>query len=280
MKEIVELLILSILGDPKITNSFLNNTKTWKRAHYVYLSEIIEFELKKTKLIDDRKKIEIGTTISASTLKRIFECDENKVYTDDIRFIKTLDKLAIFLGYISLDDFITKKTYTENEIATNATNILLEAPETASLISDEALYTIIKDFCYIELYSIKKIPDYEPEDFYRIVDLDSPILKRITRNLNELVVQGYIYNHENNHSNYEIFNFKIISKEERSAIVSTNEYWNLTLTNRNGTNTQIVNFTNEQVYFIKKINGQWKLWDNFNPNSDKIIEDIKERSKI
>ncbi|QYS91431.1 hypothetical protein JJC04_00905 [Flavobacterium covae] len=96
MKEVVEILIFSILKDPKITNSFLNNTKSWKRAHYIYLSEIIEFELKKTNLINEKKKIEIGTTISATTLKRIFEIDKNKVYTDDIRFIKTLDKLALF----------------------------------------------------------------------------------------------------------------------------------------------------------------------------------------
>ncbi|OWP82582.1 hypothetical protein BWK59_15125 [Flavobacterium davisii] len=118
------------------------------------------------------------------------------------------------------------------------------------------------------------------ERFYNVLDIQSPILKRITRNLNELSKQGYVYHKENNHSNYEIFNFKTIAIEEKTAIISTNEYWNLTLTNRNGTNTQIVNFSNEQVYFIKKINDTWKIWDNFNPYSDKIIENIKERSKL
>ncbi|OWP76331.1 hypothetical protein [Flavobacterium oreochromis] len=258
MKEIVEILIFSILKDPKITNSFLNNTRTWKRAHYIYLSEIIEFELKRTKLIDEKKRLEIGTTISATTLKRIFEIKKDKVYTDDIRFIKTLNKLAIFLGFQNLDEFIVNKTKPKN-IKVEKINEKENSENQVSVI-EEDLFKMIKHFS--------------------ILDIESPLLKRITRNLNELVQQGYIYNYENNHSNYEIFNFKFISKDEKLIIISTNEYWNLTLTNPNGTNTQIVNFTNEQVYFIKKINNQWKLWDNFNPNSDKIIENIKEKAKL
>ncbi|AND64547.1 hypothetical protein AX766_09030 [Flavobacterium covae] len=279
MKEVVEILIFSILKDPKITNSFLNNTKSWKRAHYIYLSEIIEFELKKTNLINEKKKIEIGTTISATTLKRIFEIDKNKVYTDDIRFIKTLDKLALFLGFQSLDDFIKKRT-NPNFINSENTNKNIIKIDAKNSISESTLYNIIKDFCHIELDSIKRIPNFKMEEFYNVLDIQSPILKRITRNLNELSKQGYVYHKENNHSNYEIFNFKTIDIEEKTAIISTNEYWNLTLTNRNGTNTQIVNFSNEQVYFIKKINNTWKIWDNFNPYSDKIIENIKERSKL
>ncbi|MFK6999655.1 hypothetical protein [Flavobacterium oreochromis] len=278
MKEIVEILIFSILKDPKITNSFLNNTRTWKRAHYIYLSEIIEFELKRTKLIDEKKRLEIGTTISATTLKRIFEIKKDKVYTDDIRFIKTLNKLAIFLGFQNLDEFIVNKTKPKN-IKVEKINEKENSENQVSVI-EEDLFKMIKHFCYLELYSIKKVPNFKIEDFYSILDIESPLLKRITRNLNELVQQGYIYNYENNHSNYEIFNFKFISKDEKLIIISTNEYWNLTLTNPNGTNTQIVNFTNEQVYFIKKINNQWKLWDNFNPNSDKIIENIKEKAKL
>ncbi|AMA49921.1 MULTISPECIES: hypothetical protein [Flavobacterium] len=279
MKEVVEILIFSILKDPKITNSFLNNTKSWKRAHYIYLSEIIEFELKKTNLINEKRKIEIGTTISATTLKRIFEIDKNKVYTDDIRFIKTLDKLALFLGFQSLDDFIKKRT-NPNFINSENTNKNIIKIDAKNSISESTLYNIIKDFCHIELDSIKRIPNFKMEEFYNVLDIQSPILKRITRNLNELSKQGYVYHKENNHSNYEIFNFKTIDIEEKTAIISTNEYWNLTLTNRNGTNTQIVNFSNEQVYFIKKINNTWKIWDNFNPYSDKIIENIKERSKL
>ncbi|MCH4829119.1 hypothetical protein [Flavobacterium columnare] len=279
MKEVVEILIFSILKDPKITNSFLNNTKSWKRAHYIYLSEIIEFELKKTNLINEKKKIEIGTTISATTLKRIFEIDKNKVYTDDIRFIKTLDKLALFLGFQSLDDFIKKRTNPNFINSENANKNIIKI-DAKNSISESTLYNIIKDFCHIELDSIKRIPNFKMEEFYNVLDIQSPILKRITRNLNELSKQGYVYHKENNHSNYEIFNFKTIDIEEKTAIISTNEYWNLTLTNRNGTNTQIVNFSNEQVYFIKKINNTWKIWDNFNPYSDKIIENIKERSKL
>jgi len=95
-----------IMRHPKVENSVLGNVGEWKRSHYIILSEIIKEELSEAEELKGGKKFEIGNTISHVTLQRFFENDYQDKTHSDLRFLKTLDKICIFLGHRDLNAYI------------------------------------------------------------------------------------------------------------------------------------------------------------------------------
>lgn len=272
MKNSIEKLKNELLNHPKVVNSILNNSNNWKRNHYIFLSNLIEEELKKSEFMTQSRIYELGNSISDSTIKRFFS-SEDTYYSNDLRFIKTLDKFCIFLGYYDLNDFLQKNS---NHIDEN-NNKKTEKNTTLNL---DFFQNLIQEYCLYEFECLKKIPNVDFEDINKYVFENSPFQKRVKRNILGLCELEYTYDYENNHSNFEIFNFKILTMEKNLVVISTKEFWNLSFKNKNGNPTPICNFSNKQEYYIKKINSSWKIWDNFNSNSNNFIENAKKFSDI
>lgn len=97
-----DLLKDKIKKQPQISASFLSFAEKWRTAHYNELSSIINDNLSNNPLLQGDRKFELGTTISSITLKRFFEGKFSDNATNDLRFIKTLDKLSIFFGFRNL----------------------------------------------------------------------------------------------------------------------------------------------------------------------------------
>lgn len=133
---------------------------------------------------------ELGKTISAITLKRFFEDQFSENAKTDLRFIKTLDKLCIFLDFENLNDFVAKQreNIPKNEIIKKE--------------SFDDFKNIIKDCGNEEFECIKKLPQIEMLKVDEFVFEHSPYYQRIKKYLTDLQKRGFKLLTENNMSNY------------------------------------------------------------------------------
>lgn len=246
----------NIKQNPKIISSVLGNVDHWKRSHYVILSEIIKEELSNSDELKGDKKFELGTTISHITLQRFFESDYQDKTHNDLRFLKTLDKICIFLGYRNLNDYISqhKKTIiTDNKVDNNPFSL-----------------DIIYNYCKAEFECLTKLPQSDPTPLLKFVFEDSPLYDRVKDFLDVHKEKKLRLITKNNRSNFEVFDITNISDDVDSKAFRTQEFWNLIFETEENEVDYFVNRLNTQIYFIKKINGQWKIWDNYNPNAGEL----------
>lgn len=273
MKKIIEQLKNGILSAPPVVNSSLGSIKTWKRAQYIILSEIIAENLSKSQFLQGPKKNELGTTISSTTLQRIFTNDYTNSENSDLRFLKTLDKLAIFIGYPSLNHFLSKEALTaEFEEATTS-----EVGKNEELLHE--FEKLITSYCQEEFNSLLKLPEVNLGNLSHFIFEDGPLTQRIHDLISQIAQLGYQLNMQNNRSNFELYDFKICSLSDNLAVITAQEFWNLDFRDDDGNFRNAYSHVNKQTYFIKKQNSTWKIWDNHNPDYKTIITDMSENMK-
>lgn len=280
MEKIIEKLKQEILNHDFVKNSSLHGSFQWKRAQYILLSDIIYENLSKSEFMQGSKKNDLGVSISSTTLQRIFTNNYTDSTNTDLRFLKTLDKLAIFLGYPNLNNFLLHQSQCGKIEVENA------FVETVSEIQDtipsiQFFTEIVINSCreYFEL--LKKLPIVEMGKFSDYVFQESSVFTRIYDLHVKYSELNFLLNCENNRSNFEVYGFKLQSINEDTAVISTKEFWNLDLVDHNGKNMYLINEVTRQLYFFRKINGVWKIWDNYNPGYDTLAKDfLKPKGKI
>ena len=248
-----------IRNHPEVKSSVLGQVRDWKRSQFVILSEIISACLAQSELLNGDRKFEIGTSISHITLQRFFEnnyCDKTH---NDLRFLKTLDKLCIFLEENDLNTYIKHKK-SEKSSLNNAT------------IDADFCRDLIIDFCNAQFTAAKKLPISDISSVLEFVFENSPLCERIRNFVEEQSQKKLKLITENNRSNFEIFDFSVVTNREDLKVIKTQEFWNLLFKDIESGEKHIINRLNAQSYFIKKIEGKWKIWDNYNPNSGQIIK--------
>ena len=104
MKLIYNAIKKDIRKHPNVVSSILGIVPEWKRSQYIILSEIISKHLATSEKLVGIRKTELGSTISHITLQRFFENDYQEKTHNDLRFLKTLDKICIFLDKNDLND--------------------------------------------------------------------------------------------------------------------------------------------------------------------------------
>ena len=246
---------------PKISESVLGKVHTWKRSHYVILADVIKSELAISDELQGEKKFELGNSISHITLQRFFESDYQEKTHNDLRFLKTLDKICIFLGYKDLNQYIS-----------HCKNLKMHKSE--DKITSFAKEIIYK-YCEAEFECLKKLPAKITEPLLEFVFEDSPYYHRISELMKSLSNARLKLTTKKNRSNFEIFDISIITDTEYNKVLKTQEFWNLVLASEDDKDHHFVNKLNTQFYFLKKINGIWKIWDNYNPNAGEMINENK-----
>ena len=241
---------------PKIQDSVLGKVSNWKRSHYIILSEIIKDELALSEELKYDKKFELGKTISHITLQRFFENDYQDKTHNDLRFLKTLDKICIFLGYKDLNSYIY--TIKENKISDQEIN------------EDVFSADIVYKYCTTVFELYKNFPDLKLELFKELVFENSPFLERASEFSRELCERKFELVTKNNRSNFEVFDINIVTDEPDKKILETQEFWNLLFKVGETGEEHFVNQLNTQIYFIRKINNSWKIWDNYNPDAGRL----------
>ncbi len=273
MKNIIEQLKSGILSTPPVLNSSLVSVKNWKRAQYIILSEIISENLSKSEFLQGSRKNELGTTISSTTLQRIFTNDYSNSENSDLRFLKTLDKLAIFIGFSSLNHFLSNEAITV-EIEELISN---ERSKTEGLLP--VFEKLITSYCQEEFNSLLRLPEVDLGNLSDFIFEDGPLTQRINDLISQIAQLGHLLNNVNNRSNFELYDFKITSVDDTLAVITVQEFWNLEFRDDDGNLCNAYNHVNKQTYFIKKQNGVWKIWDNHNPDYKTVINEMSEKMK-
>lgn len=271
MKAIIDLLKMSICNSPIVRNSTIGVCTKWKRAQFITLSEIIAETLSKSEHLQGKKRNELGTTISSITLQRIFNDDYSAKENPDLRFLKTLDKLAIFLGHSSLNNFL--QNHSESKLAEE-----LEPKETTSMENkiNQVFRNLIYDYCLEEFNCILKLPNIELNGLSKYIFDDGPLKKRISDLLIRYSNLKFSINSESNRSNFEVYDFKINSLDNDLVVAQVYEFWNIEWRDEKNKTVRIYNNINKQTYFIKKRDGVWKIWDNHNPDYNSLINEVEE----
>lgn len=263
MKSIYNLLKEEVRKNQAIQNSILGNANPWKRSHYIILSEIIKEDLSQREELQNERKFELGTSISHITLQRFFESDYHYKTHNDLRFLKTLDKICIFLGFKDLNSYVM--TVKENNIYNEA------------VFSKEFTTDIVYRYCHTNFEFFKYFPQLQLEVFDELIFPEAPFIERIKNYSSKLCENGLKLFTHNNRSNFEIFDLDVISEESDKMVIKTQEFWNLVFIVEETGAEYVVNELNTQIYFIKNINEKWMIWDNYNPNSGMLNNVINKK---
>ena len=256
MKTIYNSIKNEVVKHPKVKDSVLGKVQDWKRSHYIILSEIIKDELASSEELKNDKKFELGNTISHITLQRFFENDYQDKTHNDLRFLKTLDKICIFLGFRDLNSYI-------QHIKENG---LINKEEGEDIFSTEIVYK----YCSTVFELYKNFPVLNLELFEDLVFENSPFLERASQFSTELCDRKFELVTKNNRSNFEVFDVNIVTDEPDKKILETQEFWNLLFKVGETGEEHFVNQLNTQIYFIRKIDNSWKIWDNYNPDAGRL----------
>lgn len=262
MDDVIEKLKWEINQNEKVRNSVLGKSTMWKNNHYEVLSTIINDTLLDRISHNSENFYALGNTISQITLKRFFEGNIKESTHTDLRFLKTLDKIAIFLGFQDLNHFIS-----ETQNAKNSSSDTYE-------ITDQQFQQfkkMIATCCDIEFNCMKTLNKIDFTPFRDYVIENSPYENRLSLYLQKL--QGYGIEMIQNTSNYEIYDYKLVSVEGNMIVMSTNEFWNM-IFEKNGNHFPF-HKKGEQTYYFKYLNNEWKIWDNYNPDFEDIINPKK-----
>lgn len=263
MKSIYDLIKEDVCQHTKIKDSILGSANTWKRSHYIILAEVIKDELSTKEELRNERKFELGTSISHITLQRFFESDYDHKTHNDLRFLKTLDKICIFLGFRDLSAYVSS---VKNRDLYNE-----------SVFSKEQTTDIVYKYCQNNFEFFKIFPELNLDIFSELVFADSPFIERIRNYSSKLCEKKLKLFTKNNRSNFEIFDIALISEDSEKIVIKTQEFWNLVFIVEETEEKYVVNELNTQIYFIKNINKQWKIWDNYNPNSGLLNNEIDKK---
>ena len=257
MKTIIEGIKKEIKNHQNVKNSVLEDVVSWKRTHYILLAEIVSQELSHSKFLQGERKFELGNTISYITLQRFFDNSYKTSALNDLRFIKTLDKLCIFLGHYDLNEYILNS------------KLLTISDDQSEQI--EPYRKIIETFCQNEFKAIQKLPEIDLSDIYPYVFEDSAIIRRIKEYMKRYKDAEYHFDFEYEFAKFELLDCELLSDEEDLKVLKAHEFWDLVLKTAEG-KVFFYKVMNFQTYFLKKDQDmQWKIWDNYNPNLQRVI---------
>lgn len=254
MEKIYNTIKEDIKNHPDLRSSLLGMIEDWKRSQFVILADIISENLANSLPSTDPRRLSLGTTISPITLQRFFENDYQFKTHNDLRFIKTLDKICIFLGKNDLNDYIHQNFKDENN--------LKPEEDANNNLSDKEL---VSKFCEFQFDALKYLPNINLEKLSTTVAKDSPILARTVSYLKDKRENNLVFVTENNRSNYEIYQITTVSEDSELRVIKTKEFWNLVFKDERENNF-VVHHINTQFYFIRNFGDHWKIWDNYNPD--------------
>ena len=146
-----------------------------------------------------------------------------------------------------------------------------------SAFEKEFTTDLVYKYCQTNFEFFKVFPELKLEIFNDLIFPEAPFRERIRNYSSQLCERKLKLVVNNNRSNFEIFDLDIISEEAEKIVVKTQEFWNLVFVVENSEEEYVVNELNTQIYFIKKKNNEWKIWDNYNPNSGLLNIEIEKK---
>jgi len=265
MKLIIDQLKECIRSHPDVLNSSIGNVQNWKRTQCIVLSQIISDALSKSEFLKGSKKKSNKTSISGMTLQRIFSDSYTEKVNPDLRFLKTLDKLAIFLGHASVNSFLANQNEKEKE-----TEVMESKRQT------DIFEKLIFDYCHEAFKCLQNLPAINYEGMSNHVFDDGPLRKRIKKALTKYSNYGTVISSIENTSAFTINDFNTVTVDNDLVVITVKESWDFEWKNTADPKVNTYSKINRQSYFLKERDGKWKIWDNHNPDSNELLLEVKE----
>lgn len=185
----------------------------------------------------------------------------------------TLDLFSMYLGYKRFSDFTEKnKIHIFNRIENSDTKSTghkqFIPPEEALKIT-----TLIREAGALEFYLYKSAPHSgEVDKLTEYFTLDGPALQLIRGSLENVIRTGRKLRIPGSFS--EIIKVEIVFVSKDRAEVKTEEKWRLLWYNmETNKNNVIYDVLNTQAYYLRKIEGKWKIYHNEYPGKLEPIVD-------
>ncbi len=243
----------------KVIESPILRSEKWTESCYEMLAEIIKKDLIETLSVEQQRKM--GPSLSYKTLRKIMLGEYKISYPVDPRQLNTLNKMGIFLGYNSWEDFKNKtdviqqaheKIITEKNIKTH--NRLLGPKQEVT--------EVIKTGIINEYNAYYKLPEINEADLIKTHIKNGPAFNLIMDVLIDKKERLVISN-SYNPSVCELLDIKVKKIETTYALVYTKEYWLLCWRDISG-NKYVQRYKNisDHFYVLNKVNGNWKIKTN------------------
>ncbi len=246
----LELLKEELLDKCSTINPTINKLRKLQHADFKTIADILYQTLEGNEDVPDSVKRQEGTTLSVSTLERIFKYGylPNK---RDQRVIKTLNILAIFVDYNDWDNFVQMK------------NALFQQGDSI----EGMLVDIVTKANQAEFNAYKALPNIETAELLKYRTENGSGYMRIYNVLVQHSKKGWTIGNEGNPSGFTQQKVWIESMSNDKAVVKTQEYWYLRWFE---VPTQlyryIYNEENEQTKTLELIDGEWKISSVFYPS--------------
>lgn len=228
----------------------------WKRSHYVILADLINEELGKSPFLAGDRKYSLGNTVSPITLQRFFEDRYSKSAVNDLRFLKTVDKFAIFLGF---ENFSTYNASTD-----------AETPVT-SVLQDQFFCNLIADYLATEFKVFAALPEDHTAELDQFVFASCPHRARVCHWISVFAKNKLRLVQENHCSSYELMDIKVLKRDEKKCTLETREFWNMVFRSDTSGEDYVYHKVNTQNYFLEKDGDLWRIWDSYNPNAGELV---------
>lgn len=234
----------------------LGSPSKWKEKEFKHLAKLISDFLSETDQLTEEQKTEIGPTISAITLKRIFKYGYELSASIEVRQLRTLNKLCLFLGFPNWDAFLAKH---KNILSTD--------------ISERTIKQIITQACQAEFDAYYALPKIKTEALNDYFIPEGPAWKKITSLVHRSISKKWILNFPDNPSYYKIIALEISSIQATQIEVKSKENWYLKwMCLKTNTSPFVYNELNEQYYLLSQHEGKWKIDINYyqSPNAESV----------
>ena len=225
----------------------------WTLGQFQLLSQLFHQELDNSPLLTPHEREHLGTTISASNLRRYLKYDFVLRERVDKRQLKSLDKLCVFVDFKDWASFY--QYFIENH------------SEDEAKIKD-----IIQKAIQAEFDAYRSLPTIHTDELKKYFLVKGSAYKRIEAVLQRRFADECILNNPNNSSTSELVEFRLSKIEEAEIHVQTKEYWYLRWYNKDSLELEyIYNELNEQFYILIKTDDTWKIKMNYyeSPNTEK-----------
>lgn len=256
-----ELLKEQLIHRIALINRAIHEFTKLSQTDFELISEIIDRELSKrathsgTKAGSSEKKVGENTTISVSTLERMFRYGY-KLHPMDKRTLHNLDVIAKFLDYDSWYSFV------------EAHNKIYHAGKEPI---EHQILNVVRKASRAEYHAYKALPELYLDELQRYLVVGEQAYRRVKLVLDRHRKKGWVINNPGNSSASHVYDIRILKLTTRSAIVEEDVHVYLRWFDLNkGDYTDVIydKFNTQKLHLVFA-NGVWKVAGNYYPTKDK-----------
>jgi hypothetical protein len=263
MDEVMQQLISDIVNHPMIKQEIFQDFEHWHRSQFRHLARLIGESISQSDLISNERKQYLGISISESTLLRFFKSRSEFAKNFDPRVTRTLDKLAVFLGFEHWKDYSKKRIY--QKFDTTSINQQLKSTAHPQKDPTNAILQVVNASNEISYRLHFDMPNFDFVPLKKLFVKNSPSLNRLIKFHERLAEKGWIINSPKNATSYEILDYEVKLVDDHHAQVYTKEFWLLEYYDPKQKREFIYkNDISEQVYVLELQNNKWLVKNNFN----------------